>query len=259
MARDMSQTTQYLRVLMYMTCADDMITEDEYVCFSEIALANGLSEETAAEIRVEIETGNTDLVAILSEITEEKTKKKLLHDLLLICLADDNYSIAEQSGMRDICIALNVSEKKLVRFEREAKMAHSMQKASGAARGAINASATGTVALGKKAIDGSSSFIHSVANGLNTVGAKISFSLESAKKAKEENKALREQLKKTTLTETIKQKVIMQLGAKIASLMEQLQEEKKRNQQNEEMIRELQAQIDDLVATMEVAQSAKTA
>ena len=70
---------------------------------------------------------------------------------------------------------------------------------------------------------------------------------------------LREQLKKTTLTETIKQKVIVQLGAKIATLTEQLQAERKRNQQNEEMIRELQAQIDDLMETMEVAQNAKTA
>ena len=51
----------------------------------------------------------------------------------------------------------------------------------------------------------------------------------------------------------------MQLGAKIANLTEQLQTERKRNQQNEEMIRELQAQIDDLMETMEVAQNAKTA
>jgi hypothetical protein len=35
--------------------------------------------------------------------------------------------------------------------------------------------------------------------------------------------------------------------------------EKKRNQQNEEMIRELQAQIEDLLLTMEVAENAKTA
>ena len=78
-------------------------------------------------------------------------------------------------------------------------------------------------------------------------------------KAKEENKALREQLKKVTLTETIKQKVIVQLGAKITSLTEQLHAERKRNEQNEEMIRALQAQIDDLIETMEVAQSVKTA
>ena len=113
--------------------------------------------------------------------------------------------------------------------------------------------------MGKKAIDGSGVLFRSVADGLNMVGSKIAFSLESAKKAKEENKALREQLKKTTLTEAIKQKVIVQLGAKIANLTEQLQTERKRNQQNEEMIRELQAQIDDLMETMEVAQNAKTA
>ena len=113
--------------------------------------------------------------------------------------------------------------------------------------------------FGKKAMDGSKTALRSVTDGLNTIGSKISFSLESAKKAKEENKELREQLKKNNLTEAVKQKVIVQLAAKIASLKEQLQNEKKRNQQNEEMIRELQAQIEDLLLTMEVAENAKTA
>ena len=88
---------------------------------------------------------------------------------------------------------------------------------------------------------------------------KSVFHWNRRKKAKEENKELREQLKKNNLTEAVKQKVIVQLAAKIASLKEQLQNEKKRNQQNEEMIRELQAQIEDLLLTMEVAENAKTA
>ena len=82
---------------------------------------------------------------------------------------------------------------------------------------------------------------------------------ESAKKAKEENKQLREQLKKDTLTEAVKQKVILQLHSKITNLMQQLKVERERNQKNEEMIRLLQAQIDDLMLTMEVAENAKTA
>lgn len=255
----MEQGMQYLRALMYIAAADESISEDEYICFSKIAVNSGLTEDAVAEIKIEIEAGKADLQEILSGITDDKTKKKLLHDLLVICFADDSYSVAEQNGMREICALLNVGDKKLAQIEREAKISHSMQKASGSFLGAVNAGAVGTVALGKKAIDGSEVLFRSVADGLNTVGSKIAFSLESAKKAKEENKALREQLKKTTLTEAIKQKVIVQLGAKIANLTQQLQAERKRNQQNEEMIRELQAQIDDLMETMEVAQNAKTA
>lgn len=255
----MEHTIQYLKVLMYIAAADEGIADDEFSCFNKIAVNSGLSEEDVAEIKAEIESGDIDLYAVLSEITDDKLKKKLLHDLLVICLADDNYSVAEQSGMRDICLVLSVGEKKLAQLEREAKLTHSVKRASGSVLEALNAGASGTFALGKKAVDGGAVLLHSIADGINTAGSKISFSLESAKKAKEENKALREQLKKVTLTETIKQKVIVQLGAKITSLTEQLHAERKRNEQNEEMIRALQAQIDDLIETMEVAQSVKTA
>lgn len=255
----MDQTVQYLRALMYIASIDDIITEDEYACFLEIAAANGLADDVAAKIKNEISTNKNEIGIVISAITDEKAKKKLLHDLLVICYADNNYSISEQNGIRDIAIVLNISAKELTQIEKEAKVTHSMQKATGLVVGVITAGAESTATFGKKAIAGGSKLMRSVADGLNVVGSKISFSLESTKKAKEENKALREQLKKTTLTEAIKQKVIVQLGAKIASLTEQLQSEKRRNQKNEEMIRELQEQIDDLMKTMEVAQNVKTA
>ena len=255
----MEQSIQYLRALMYIASVDDAITDDEYTCFMKIAITNGLSEKIAAEIREEIAAETIDFSATLSAITDEKSKKQLLHDLLVMCYADDCYSVPEQQGIRDIAIVLGVSDKKLGQIEREVRIAHSMQKATGSVSVAINAGAESTAVFGKKALAGGNKLMHSVADGLNVIGSKISFSLESAKKAKEENKALREQLKKVTLTEAIKQKVIVQLGAKIANLTEQLHAEKKRNQKNEEMIRELQAQIDDLMETMEVAQNVKTA
>lgn len=255
----MEQNLQYLRALMYIASVDNTISDDELVCFTKIAMNNGLSESEVCKIKNEIECGNGDLSVILAEISDEKTPKKLLHDLLLICLVDGNYSVAEQSGIRDVCSILNVGEKKLSQLEREAKMSHSLHKASGVVMGVVSAGANGAAVLGKKAVDGSGVLLHSVADGLNTVGSKIAFSLESAKKAKEENKVLREQLKKVTLTETIKQKVIVQLGAKIASLTEQLHTERKKNEQNEAMIQALHAQIEDLMETMKVAQNAKTA
>jgi uncharacterized tellurite resistance protein B-like protein len=255
----MEQSIQYLKAIMYIASADNRVSEEEFEYFLGIAVSNGLTEEDATSIRLEIESNTLLLSEILKEITNEKTKKKLIHDLLLICLTDGDYSVAEQNGIKDICGLLEISDKKLVQYEREAKFIHTTQKASNSVLGAINAGTKGTARLGKKAFDGSKTALRSVADGLNTIGSKISFSLESAKKAKEENKELREQLKKNTLTEAVKQKVIIQLAAKIASLKEQLQNEKKRNQQNEEMIRELQAQIEDLLLTMEVAENAKTA
>jgi uncharacterized tellurite resistance protein B-like protein len=254
----MEQTMQYLQAIMYIAAADNVITPNEYACFYEVAEANGLKKCCADEIKAEIESGNTDLEAILYEISDEDMKKKLLHDLIMMCYADDEYSLAEQMGMRDICTVLSVSPKKLEKMEREAKLAHSMQKTSETVVDAINAGANGVVALGKRTIDDGNSLVHSVASGMNVVGAKISFSLKSAKKTKEENYELRTQLEKATLTEAVKQKVVIQLNSKISSLREQLLVEKKRNQQNEKMILELQVQIDDLIETMKVAQNTRT-
>jgi len=255
----MEQKIEYLRTLMYIASVDDTVTDDEYACFTRIAIGNGLTEDVAACIKAEIESGEKDISSALSELTDNKAKKQLIRDLLSICYADGSYSIPEQSGIREICNVIGVENKQLKQLEFEAKIGNSMHKATGIVMSAVDECASETVELGKKTIIGSTKLMRSVSDGLNTVGSKISFSLESAKKAKEENKALREQLKKTTLTEAIKQKVIVQLGAKISALTEQLQVEKKRNEQNEEMIRELQSQIDDLMATMEVAQNAKTA
>ena len=61
------------------------------------------------------------------------------------------------------------------------------------------------------------------------------------------------------MTEAVKQKVIMQLHSKIQALANQLKEEKKRDEQNEEMIRLLQEQIADLEMTVVVAENVKTA
>ena len=66
-------------------------------------------------------------------------------------------------------------------------------------------------------------------------------------------------MKKTTITEAVKQKIILQLNSKISSLKMELKREKERNEQNEEIIKLLQAQLEDLEKTIEAAEAAKTA
>lgn len=83
--------------------------------------------------------------------------------------------------------------------------------------------------------------------------------MENVKRTRQENAELREKLKSDTVSEAVKQKVIAMLHSKIRSLNEQLQEEKNRNDQNEEMIKMLQEQLADLESTMETAQKAKIA
>ena len=44
----MEQGMQYLRALMYIAAADESISEDEYLCFSKIAVNSGLTEDAVA-------------------------------------------------------------------------------------------------------------------------------------------------------------------------------------------------------------------
>ena len=104
----MEQSIQYLKAIMYIASADNSVSEEEFEYFLGIAVSNGLTEEDADSIRTEIESNTLSLSEILKEITDEKTKKKLIHDLLLICLADGDYSVAEQNGIKDICGLLEI-------------------------------------------------------------------------------------------------------------------------------------------------------
>ena len=106
---------------------------------------------------------------------------------------------------------------------------------------------------------GGNAVARSVTLGIGFAGNKLSASIESAKKLREENKALREKLQTNTVSEKVKQKVITQLNSKVSTLSAQLKMERERNRRNEEMIELLQAQIDDLTITLDVAQNAKTA
>lgn len=267
---EMTERLSYFKALLFIASADTDISQSEFTRFEALGNALELSQE-ALDVAMKTVLDDVEpLELILAGITEETTKEQLVRDLISLCYTDGDYSYLEQCGLLDICVLLHFDAKKLAKIEAEEekkfKRHENAQKwheqadnfAAGFGR-LLNASKEGTVALGKSIASGSAAIAHSVTSGLGSVSSKIVLTFESAKKAKEENKQLREQLKKDTLTEAVKQKVIVQLHSKISNLMQQLKVERERNQRNEEMIRLLQAQIDDLMMTMEVAENAKTA
>ena len=267
---EMTERLSYFKALLFIAAADTEVSNEEFSKFETLGNALELPQE-ALDLAIQaVLDGEEPLESILAGITEEKTKEQLIHDLISLCYTDGDYSYLEQCGLLDICVLLHFDTHKLAKIEaseeRKFKRHESNQKWHEQADNFTaelgkfwNASKDGTVALGKSIASGSAAIAHSVTSGLGSVSSKIVLTFESAKKAKEENKQLREQLKKDTLTEAVKQKVILQLHSKITNLMQQLKVERERNQKNEEMIRLLQAQIDDLMLTMEVAENAKTA
>lgn len=253
----------YLKTFLFIASADETLTDEELAFFSDEGENVGLSSEEIETAINWIKLKKEPLESIVKGIQSEETKTVLITRLLELCYSDGDYSLPEKSGMADLCILLDFDLKKLRKLESNAEFSHRMKLAGNNVAGklskAIDASKKGTERLGKKIAEGSSDIAHSVASGIGAVGSKIAFSFENAKKAKEENKELRERLKKDSVTEAVKQKVIMQLHSKIQALANQLKEEKKRNEQNEEMIRLLQEQIADLEMTVVVAENVKTA
>lgn len=266
-----SERTSYLKALIYIAASDEDFDEREMEFFIEAGLSCGLSHSEVLSIKDSVTRKEESLEDILRDITVEDTKTELLCDLLTLCYLDGSYSILEQVGMRAICDILGIAEERLEELETLAEESFKKEKnpfqlfkksriggnmLSGLKK-AFEASKEGSKVFGSKVKKGGSSVARSVSKGVGIVGTKISGSVESVKKQKEENRILREKLKKETISEAVKQRVISQLHGKITTLSAQLKAEKERNHKNEEMIRLLQAQIDDLEETMSVAENAR--
>lgn len=265
-----SDKIPYMKALLYIAFSDEELSENEIAFFNEAGIEAGLTHEEAESIVRLVVEEKQPIEDIVSEIQTTEIKLALVEKLLSLCYIDGQYTLAEKSGMIDICILLDIQLSDMKKLEKKAETKHKKEIAQLANEkradevcviwnAALDASKKSTAAVGKKIANGSAAFAHSVVSGISTIGSKISMSLESAKKANEENKVLREKLENDTINEAVKQKVILQLHSKIKSLTSHLKEERQRNDRNEEMIRLLQTQLQDLENTMEVAQNAKTA
>lgn len=114
----------------------------------------------------------------------------------------------------------------------------------------------GSLAAGGLGMAGGTAIIQAVAGGVGVLGSKIAFSAADAASAKKENRELRDELKKSNIDNATKQKVITQLNAKIDQLKNELQKERVKADKNEETIKIIQEQIDDLYETLKVARAA---
>ncbi len=259
-----NEAVSYLKMLLLIASADQTISNNEISYFNDIGKNLGLSLNEIDEVVELVKNKSCSIEEIAADITDQETKFSLVENLLNLCYADGTYSLAEKSGVTDICILLDINATDLQKLEKRAEAKNKIKGffSNGKSVGtktiqklsaAFEAGRDGVFATGKKISDGSIETVHSITAGINNIGSKISFSMEKSKRVKEENAELRERLKNDTVSEAVKQKVITMLHSKIKSLNKQLKEEQQRNSQNEEMIKMLQAQLDDLESTMIVA------
>lgn len=254
-----TENKAFLRIMMIIASSDGVLSDDEMQLFFQKGSELSVSSEELDLIRSSIPTDVDPLEQLEDSctlISSTTTKHKLLWELIELCYADGEYSEQEAAGMKIICMLLNLNESELDKIEKAFLLKSKSKAIFLTETGKIlSASKSGGRAIGTTFAKGTKTASHAIAQGLTAIGSKINVTLEIVKKTKQENRQLREKLKKDSVTEAAKQRVIQKLGNKIYVLSAQLSEEKKRNEQNEEMIELLQAQIDDLKLTLETAKN----
>lgn len=113
-----------------------------------------------------------------------------------------------------------------------------------------------SLAAGGLGMAGGTMLIQAVAGGVGLVGAGIASSAVEGAKFKKQNEDLRRELKEANIDNATKQKIIMNLSSEIEKLKVALKEEKEKNQKNEEKIKIIQEQLNDLLVTLEMAKAA---
>lgn len=101
---------------------------------------------------------------------------------------------------------------------------------------------------------GSSVLISAIIGG--TFCFDIAFNENELSKIKEENKKLKEELRKSNIDNATKQEIIKKLNEQIKKLNEALEKEKEKVETNEDTIKILKVQIDELYEILKEAKAA---
>lgn len=246
---------RFFDVLFYMATVDEDFDSMELNLFDEIGNEMGFQHSEIEAFVEEAKKRQEGLDDVLSKIEGEEDKFCLLKFLVNLCHVDGKYSASEKAGMTEICRMLGVDVRILKRIERE----YLAKEGKQVFKKGLWAVRNGISFVGRKGAAGGKAVASGISTGVGKASTKISDAMKRAKTLREENRELREELKKTTVSETTKQSIILRLNAKISELTLELKHEKEKNRQNEEMIRLLQAQLNDLEKTMVVAEAVRTA
>lgn len=114
----------------------------------------------------------------------------------------------------------------------------------------------GALAAGGAGMAGGTLLVQAIAGGVGVLGAGIATNAAEGVKVKKQNQELRDELHQQNIDNATKQKVIQQLNNKVEELKQALADEKKKTDCNEDRIRLLQDQLDDILRTLEVAKAA---
>lgn len=111
------QKIAYVKALMYIAAADENVDETERQQFTQLGDLYGLTDSEISQIADSVIKKEESLESILGNITDRSTQLLLMYDLMAICYADNNYSLAEKNNMRTITRIMGIEEAKLIEME----------------------------------------------------------------------------------------------------------------------------------------------
>lgn len=124
---DQKEKISYVKALVYVATADNKIDDSERKLFMQLGSMYNLSEDEINNIADSIINKKESLEQILADIKERSVKLLLIYDLIAICYADNNYSIAEKNVMKSITNMLGIEDDKLLEIDNVMKESVSLQ------------------------------------------------------------------------------------------------------------------------------------
>lgn len=122
------EKVSYIKALVYIALENDTIEQSEEDYLEQMGKIYGLSEDNLSEIKNSVIHKMESLEEILAGLTERSLKLTLLYDLLALCYVDDNYSLIEKQGMRNICEIMGIESNKLEDLEAAMEEQYLLQK-----------------------------------------------------------------------------------------------------------------------------------
>ena len=118
----------FLKAVLFIAKADADVDLSELTFFQDLSRYLGLSDMELSNTQTIIMSGKESLEESLSEITEYKTKLRLIYEMTTLSFADGVYDPAEKEVVHKSAEFLHVSEEKVKEIEKVVLEAAELRK-----------------------------------------------------------------------------------------------------------------------------------
>ena len=244
--RKMTEEEAYLKTLLYISLRDDSLSPDELTYYHSLGKNLGFTAAEMERMVQSIRDREESIEEITAGIRSVKMKLWLVSELVSLCYADGDYSLAEKNGMREICRLIDLDEPSLEEVEASfssSDAAGSAEKLLSNLRSFFSEEFTSSISLLHSQL--SSAVAHAAANGLNTIASDVPYSMADAISLMKRNSQIREIVEKENIPDAVREKLDVQLRSRVSALRRQLAAES-----DGETALSIEAQIDDLIRTI---------